>query len=416
MAWDAEQMSNARLIMAVGHEMGMSQRDVLVGIIAAMQESSLRNLTGGSADSVGLFQQRGGWGSYSQRHNPMWAAQKFFSTLKSVKGRNGLSLSGAAQAVQRSAYPDAYAKWEDDARRLMLANGSNINVPFPLTPPQGGMDPTFYTTSDPTKQPGSEMTSTPGVASPSEEKMVPAAPGVSSITAQPQAPSQPQPAQEDPNFPIATGMSPAGGGVRGKIISEGMKWLGTPYSWGGGSLSGPTYGIAQGAGTKGFDCSGLVMYLFNKFGVKMPRVVPDQARAALAQGGTRAPLDKLSPGDLVVAKDGSHIGIYAGSGRMLVAPHTGDVVKVQALGAYQRANMYGIHLNIPGSGGGVDMTTGMADANANSMVLGGNANSIPAGADAPKPVNPAVQAPGINPLTPNDAPQGGDLLNFPGLT
>jgi cell wall-associated NlpC family hydrolase len=414
LAWDAEQLTNARLIMAVGHEMGMSQRDVLVGIIAAMQESSLRNLTGGDKDSVGLFQQRGGWGSYSQRHNPMWAAQKFFSTLKGVKGRNGLSLAGAAQAVQRSAYPDAYVKWETDARQIMLANGSNINVPFPLTPPPGGEDPTFYTTSNPMKQPGAEASTTPGVGSPADEKMVPAAPGVSSTTSQPQAPNQPQPAM-DINFPNLDSLSPAAGGVRGKILAEGMKFLGTPYSWGGGSLSGPTYGIAQGSGTRGFDCSGLVMYLYNKFGIKMPRVVPDQARAALAQGGTRTSLDKLSPGDLVVAKDGGHIGIYAGNNRMLVAPHTGDVVKVQALGAYQRANMYGIHMNIPmAQSAGRDTLTGMAEAgNESSMVANANANSLQVN---PKtPANPAIQAPGINPEQLNDAPQGGDLLNFPGL-
>jgi cell wall-associated NlpC family hydrolase len=414
LAWDAEQLTNARLIMAVGHEMGMSQRDVLVGIIAAMQESSLRNLTGGDKDSVGLFQQRGGWGSYSQRHNPMWAAQKFFSTLKGVKGRNGLSLSAAAQAVQRSAYPDAYARWEDDARRIMLANGSNINVPFPLTPPPGSEDPQFYTQSDPMKQPGAEMTSTPGVGSPAEEKMVPAAPGVSATTSQPQAPNQPQPASDMPNV---DSLSPAAGGVRGKIIAEGLKWLGTPYSWGGGSLGGPTYGIAQGAGTRGFDCSGLVMYLYNKFGIKMPRVVPDQARAALAQGGTRSSLKSLTPGDLVVENNGNHIMIYIGGGKVLQAPHTGDKVKISSLNGYYARNFYGIHMNIPGGMDlqkGLGYETGMAEAgNENSMIANANANSLQVN---PKtPANPAVQAPGINPEQLNDAPQGGDLLNFPGL-
>lgn len=353
--------------------MGMSQRDVLIALMTAMQESSLRNLSGGSGSSVGLFQQTTGWGSFAQRHNALWATQKFFSVLKTVKSRNSMPLTLAAQAVQRSAFPNAYAQWESDARRLMIAAGSNINIPFPVAQPPGQMDPSIYSTPDTTHTPGVASAEMPGLASPDQSANTSGAPGLGSATEQPQAPVVPAPTQDEKDFPSLASLA---GGVRQKIIAEGLKWLGTPYSWGGGSLSGPTYGIAQGSGTRGFDCSGLVMYLYNKFGIKMPRVVPDQARAALAQGGHRASFASLQPGDLVVENNGNHIMIYIGNNEVLQAPHTGDVVKISKLEGFYKSNFYGIHLNIPGG-------------------------STSAG---------SALAPDVNAM-----PTGGALLNFPGI-
>jgi murein DD-endopeptidase MepM/ murein hydrolase activator NlpD len=86
-----------------------------------MQESSLRNLPGGDRDSVGLFQQRPsqGWGTPAQLADPAYAAGKFYSALAAVPGWQAMPLTQAAQAVQRSAHPDAYAKWETDAGALV---------------------------------------------------------------------------------------------------------------------------------------------------------------------------------------------------------------------------------------------------------------------------------------------------------
>ncbi len=112
-----EQHRNALLIQRIGQQMGMSPRDITIAIATAMQESSLRNLKHGDRDSAGLFQQRPsqGWGSFDQVTDPNYSTQKFFNELKKVKNRDQLSVAQAAQKVQRSAYPNAYAKWEDMA-------------------------------------------------------------------------------------------------------------------------------------------------------------------------------------------------------------------------------------------------------------------------------------------------------------
>jgi hypothetical protein len=103
---NGEQLKNASLIASVGRKMGASKRDIQVAIMTAMTESNLRNLNFGDRDSLGLFQQRGGWGSASQRMDPSHAATSFYKELFKVKNRNGLQPWQAAQAVQRSAFSD----------------------------------------------------------------------------------------------------------------------------------------------------------------------------------------------------------------------------------------------------------------------------------------------------------------------
>jgi len=101
------------------------------------------------------------------------------------------------------------------------------------------------------------------------------------------------------------------------LVKETMKYLGIPYVWAGASPSG------------GFDCSGLVLYVYAKFGVSFPHGATMQAHM-----GTPVPFDKLEPADLVFFGDPSfyhHVGIYIGNGLVIEAPHTGDVVKVSQL-------------------------------------------------------------------------------------
>ncbi|GGK36669.1 hypothetical protein GCM10010124_31640 [Pilimelia terevasa] len=101
--------------------------------MTAMQESGLRNLPGGDRDSVGLFQQRPsqGWGTVAQLRDPAYAATKFYQRLAKVPGWERMSVTDAAQAVQRSAYPNAYAKHEPAAIRLLTAIGTGL----PACPP-----------------------------------------------------------------------------------------------------------------------------------------------------------------------------------------------------------------------------------------------------------------------------------------
>lgn len=101
-------------------------------------------------------------------------------------------------------------------------------------------------------------------------------------------------------------------GVLGKIIQLGMTYRGTPYKWGGSQPG-------------GFDCSGLVQYIYGKYGIKLPRTSREQSKVGIAVNPAQA-----RAGDLVVwnLPGRHHVGVYLGNGKYLNAPHTGDVVKI----------------------------------------------------------------------------------------
>src|SRR5690349_304830 len=114
------QAANAATIATVGKRLGMADHAVTVALAASLQESQLHNLPGGDRDSVGLFQQRPsqGWGSVDQLLQPTYAARAFYRALARVPGWADPSVTDAAQRVQRSDAPDAYARWEGEARVL----------------------------------------------------------------------------------------------------------------------------------------------------------------------------------------------------------------------------------------------------------------------------------------------------------
>lgn len=118
-----EQAVNAATIAAVGTDRAMPERAVAIALATALQESGLRNLTHGDRDSLGLFQQRPsqGWGTEQQVTDPAYAASIFYKHLAKVRDYTELPLTVAAQRVQRSGYPEAYAKHEPDAVVLAAA-------------------------------------------------------------------------------------------------------------------------------------------------------------------------------------------------------------------------------------------------------------------------------------------------------
>ncbi|MFD5794571.1 heavy metal transporter [Streptomyces diastatochromogenes] len=118
-----EQAVNAATIAAVGTGRGMPERAVTIALATAIQESGLRNIQHGDRDSLGLFQQRPsqGWGTEQQVMDPAYAAGIFYAHLARVPNYTGLPLTVAAQRVQRSGYPEAYAKHEPDATLLAAA-------------------------------------------------------------------------------------------------------------------------------------------------------------------------------------------------------------------------------------------------------------------------------------------------------
>lgn len=113
-----EQTDNAATIAGVGFRLGMPNHAVTVALATALQESKLTNLAGGDRDSAGLFQQRPsqGWGTHEQVVDPVYASTAFYQRLRSEPNWTQLSVTEAAQLVQHSGAPDAYAQWESEAR------------------------------------------------------------------------------------------------------------------------------------------------------------------------------------------------------------------------------------------------------------------------------------------------------------
>ncbi|MBZ3903595.1 heavy metal transporter [Streptomyces scabiei] len=118
-----EQAANAATISAVGTSRELPERAVTIALATALQESGLRNIAHGDRDSLGLFQQRPsqGWGTEQQIQDPVYSAGEFYEHLVKVADYERLPLTVAAQRVQRSGYPEAYAKHEPDATLLAAA-------------------------------------------------------------------------------------------------------------------------------------------------------------------------------------------------------------------------------------------------------------------------------------------------------
>ncbi|MBA2324262.1 MAG: hypothetical protein H0V92_09715 [Pseudonocardiales bacterium] len=122
-AMSVEQADNAATIAGVGRRLGMPDHAVSVAIATALQESNLRNLTYGDRDSLGLFQQRPsqGWGRSEQLTDTVYASTAFYQRLRQQRNWQRLEVTDAAQLVQRSAVPQAYAQWEPQARAIAAA-------------------------------------------------------------------------------------------------------------------------------------------------------------------------------------------------------------------------------------------------------------------------------------------------------
>ena len=120
-----EQTGNAKAIIAATKKAGMPERAAVISIGTSLQESKLENLghlgDRNDHDSLGLFQQRpsSGWGTPEQITDPEYSTTAFLKGLKQVDGWQDMPLTEAAQTVQVSAYPDAYAQWEQQAADLV---------------------------------------------------------------------------------------------------------------------------------------------------------------------------------------------------------------------------------------------------------------------------------------------------------
>ncbi|MFJ3791494.1 C40 family peptidase [Kitasatospora sp. NPDC090091] len=303
-----EQIPNAKVIQATGVAMHIPVRGQVVALATALQESGLRNINYGDRDSLGLFQQRPsqGWGTAEQIMQPVYASTKFFEGLKQVSGWESMTITQAAQAVQRSGYPDAYAKWEPLATALHQAIAPLLTTPGTGSTPAPG----------PSTSPSS---STPSTASP------PAAGGCST------------PGGDGTNFgSIPPGTLPEEYAVPADAppqVQTAIRWalgqLGTPYQWGGTCVD------AHGTDPMGrCDCSSLMQMAYKAAGITLTRTTYTQVAE-----GTAVSASALRPGDLLFTRGTAlrpeHVGMFIGGGLVVHAPKTGDVVKVSTLASWQ---------------------------------------------------------------------------------
>ncbi|MDO9495862.1 MAG: hypothetical protein Q7J48_09185 [Nocardioides sp.] len=147
---ELEQAENAALITAISVRRGLPARAASIALATAYQESDLYNIDYGDRDSVGLFQQRPsqGWGTVEEILDPVYSTNAFYDELVDVDGYEALEITVAAQEVQRSAYPGAYADHETDARALASALTGNSRAGFTcdIDDESGATDPDLLAT------------------------------------------------------------------------------------------------------------------------------------------------------------------------------------------------------------------------------------------------------------------------------
>lgn len=296
----AEQIPNAKAIVVTGVSLKVPARGQIIALATALQESRLRNLPSGDRDSIGLFQQRPsqGWGAPTQLLDPVYASTRFYTALLSVPGWQQLTVSQAAQAVQKSALPDAYATWEPLATALQQAITTTL--------------------------PAAEQPSATAPADPNSPV---------DLTGTPAALTGCGPAGDRSSYgPIPPGTVPAGytipadapAAVR-TAITWAMHQLGTGYQWGGSCTN------SHGPDPMGrCDCSSLVQQAYRAAGITLSRTTYTQINA-----GVPVPLSAIQPGDLLFSEGSpdrpEHVGIYLGAGLVIAAPHSGAVVRIDPL-------------------------------------------------------------------------------------
>ncbi|MEW5626554.1 C40 family peptidase [Streptomyces hydrogenans] len=297
----AEQIPFAKTIQATGVAMNIPARGQVVALATALQESGLRNLTWGDRDSLGLFQQRPsmGWGTANEILDPVHASTKFYEGLRQVSGWQSLSVTQAAQAVQKSGFPEAYAKWEPLATALQKAIE-------PLLPKAGGGG---------------------GGVSPSPVPDGPAPGATGGCAAD----------GDGTDF----GTIPAGAlpkeysipATAPREVQTAIRWalgqLGTPYQWGG------TCTDSHGDTTMArCDCSSLMQQAYKAAGVILTRTTYTQVKE-----GKAVSADAVRPGDLIFTEGTAavpeHVGMAIGQGLVVHAPRTGDVVRITTVAAWK---------------------------------------------------------------------------------
>ncbi|WLF51510.1 peptidoglycan DD-metalloendopeptidase family protein [Rhodococcus opacus] len=333
--YNARQLAIAKQAVAIGEAMGVSERGITIALATIGRESTFRMLAssvvpeslnyphdgvGSDNKSVNQYQQQVGiWGTVDELMNPVTANVKFYQALLQVSGWESMPVTLAAQTVQASAHPEAYAPWEDAAHAMYSEF----------------------------KGASKELTT-------DELSQISSAGRATAVAAGGILPDACPPAGGE-HGPLAPG--PFGQ----KVIESASRWLGTEYAWGGGDVNGPTRGISDGGGAAdahgdtnkiGFDCSGLTLYaVYQASGgaISLPHFTGDHSNPGQLYDarGQDIPFDQKQPGDLIYFGSGGsthHVGIYHGvtdgQDMLLNAPQSGDVVSIQPLSNWAGEEMY----------------------------------------------------------------------------
>ncbi len=277
-------VNNGKAVIAAGLQMRIPEKGIVVALATALQESGLRNLANPNVPaslaiphegvghdhlSVGIMQQQPWWGSLRDLMTPGVAAQKFYTALLKIGGWQNMAPTVAAQSVQRSAFPDAYA---DDVAAATLFYRQHLH----------------------------------------------------DVLAASGAPAPPTPAHDDTGRDVcgavldpdaATPQPGTPAGVAAARFAQAQ--IGLPYIWGGGSLTGPTGG--------GFDCSGLVRYAV--FQASGHRIVLPRETYDMVHYGQIVPRTAVQPGDLVFSNPDAR-----GPGHVAMVVNPTTIVEAQTFG------------------------------------------------------------------------------------
>ncbi|MGW3835926.1 C40 family peptidase [Streptomyces microflavus] len=283
-----EQIPHAQTIVATGISMKVPKRGQIIALATAMQESRLRNLAHGDRDSLGLFQQRPSqnWGTPEQIRDPVYASQRFYKALIKVSGWQQMTVTQAAQEVQRSGYPDAYAQWEPLATALQKA----VAAAFP----NGSTNGDDQSTGQPDTGPGCGSADEGTSFGDIPEGKVPQ------------------------GYSIPKGTDPRAR----KAILWAMRQLGTLYQW-GGHCTDPRGPDPMGR----CDCSSLMQQAYRQVDIQLTRTTYSQIA-----DGKAVSAQALKPGDLVFSRGTAarpeHVAMYIGRGLVIEAPRTGKPVRI----------------------------------------------------------------------------------------
>ena len=323
-----EQTANAQLITSIVAGRGLPQQAAIDAIATARQESGLGTAGMNVAvdhDSLGLFQQRpsAGWGSPAQVKDPTYATNTFLDHLTRLSGWAAMPVTKAAQAVQGSAFPSAYAQWESMARGLATRFWPASTPPTgaPTTPPAAAQQ-----AGQQAGQPGQQVAAIAAGAQP--------CPGLGGdgLTSTPPGAGAPGGAEAGQGTAGGQGEAvPAGRGggapptaPQGPVVQRALGELGKPYQWGA-------------TGPNAYDCSGLVQAAWRAAGVTIPRTAAAQSRFGAPVAGVAA----LQPGDLIfipgtggTPTEPGHVGMYVGGGNLIDAPDVGKPVQLAPVSSW----------------------------------------------------------------------------------